>query len=468
MRWPIRNQILLPFVAIQVVTVAAIAVSFAWIAVRQVEEEITLRVSNVLSTLRTASYPLTPAVLDQLRSLSGAHFVVIDEQGAPTASTMAADDVWIAELSRQPWRASESEILGNLPTLTLDGERYFAGRVPVRRAPGPTTSVLVLYPVRSWALARWQAMFPPLAIGGGLLVLTVVASMETARRIGRRIQNVERQVGRIAGGDFAPVPMPGVDDELRDLAESINRMAAALDESMRSIRENERSSLLRQLVGGLAHQLRNALTGARASIQLHRRRCTSQDGESIEVALKQLTLTEEQIKALLRLTRGECGTPCPGVLGELLDETVSLVRPICAHRRIDFSYECGAMDARVSDADAIRGALLNLMMNAVDAARPGGAVGVRAEKGPDEGIVIEVFDNGPGVPAEMAEDVFTPFFTTKSEGVGLGLALARKATQDCGGALEWHRQDGLTVFRLALPRRAGVGPAVAGRAAVEA
>ncbi|MBW3542324.1 MAG: HAMP domain-containing histidine kinase [Planctomycetes bacterium] len=334
-------------------------------------------------------------------------------------------------------------------------KRYFAGRVQRREGFGKG-SVFVLYPERSWALARWQAMSPPLAIGGVLLLPTVIASVWIAKRIGGRIQTVGQQVSRIAGGDFTPVGVTSVNDELRDLAEGVNRMAVALDESMRSIRERERSALLTQLVGGLAHQLRNALTGARTSIQLHRRHCGSRDDEAIDVALRQLTLTEEQIKALLRLTRGESRPSSSASVSTILDETISLVRPVCAHKKIRFFYERGDVEWHVSDSDAMRGALLNLMMNAIEAAGPLGVVRVGSSREASS-VVIEVADNGPGVPMEIADDVFDPFFTTKDEGVGLGLALARKAAQDCDGTLSLHRSNGMTVFRLALRAEAVQG-----------
>lgn len=448
MRWPIRNQILLPFVVIQIVTVAGIALSSAWMAVRQVEDEITLRLANVLSTLETASYPLTPAVLEQLEKLSGAQFIVLDEQERLTASSMAATESVVSELAQQPWNALGSNIVESRSTLSLAGERYFAGRVQ-RRGSVETGTVLVLYPEKSWALARWQAMFPPLAIGGALLLLTVIASIWIAKRIGGRIQIVGRQVSRIAGGDFTPVRLTSVNDELRDLADGINGMAVALDDSMRRIRETERSALLTQLVGGLAHQLRNALTGARTSIQLHRRHCASGGDEAIDVALKQLTLTEEQIRALLRLTRGESRPSSPASVNTILDETISLVRPVCAHKKIEFVYERADVESQVFDADAMRAALLNLMMNAIEAAGPTGVVRVSARREVSD-VVIEVADNGPGVSIEIAEDIFAPFFSTKDEGIGLGLALARKAAQDCNGTLSLHQSHDMTTFRLTL------------------
>jgi signal transduction histidine kinase len=292
-------------------------------------------------------------------------------------------------------------------------------------------------------------MTPPLVIGAVCLCLTVALSIVVARVIGGRIQSVQSHVTRIAAGDFEPVPTSTMNDELHDLSDGVNRMAAALGVSMRNIRESERSALLTQLVGGLAHQLRNALTGARMSVQVHRRHCPKSGDEAIDVALKQLTLTEEQIKALLRLSRGESRPPVAGYVVKILDEAAALLTPVCTHQKIRFNVQREELELRVADADAMRGAILNLGMNAIEAAGPGGAVSIMASTSPDQ-LVIEVVDNGPGVPENLRDDVFAPFFTTKQEGAGLGLALARRAAEDCGGTLTLHREEGLTTFRLTI------------------
>lgn len=451
MRWPIRNQILIPFMMIQTVTVIAVAVSSAWIAVRQVESEIERRLDNVLMTLEAATYPLTPNILDQLNQLSGAEFVVYDQNGSLEAANLSGFNRSQFDSIRTRFELLEQDLIDERSIVEIDGLRYFAGFVRRKQGTGQGL-VFVLFPEQRWVLARTQAMFPPLAIGGVFLLLTMLASLWIARQVARRIQSVEHHVSRIAGGDFTPVPPTRVNDELKDLSNSVNRMAQALDNSMRSIRENERSVMLTQLVGSLAHQFRNSLTGARTSIQLHQRHCSVENDKSLEVALRQLTLTEEQIKSLLRLARGESGPPSPAPVSDVLDETAALITPVCTHQKIQFKYRRDERLPETADSDAMRGAILNLVMNAIEAAGPSGTVGMNAVLN-DSGISIEISDNGAGVSEEFLKDIFTPFFTTKQEGAGLGLALARRAAEDCGGTLSYHRREELTVFRLSIPHR---------------
>jgi signal transduction histidine kinase len=94
----------------------------------------------------------------------------------------------------------------------------------------------------------------------------------------------------------------------------------------------------------------------------------------------------------------------------------------------------------------------NVIGNAVEAAGPGGEVVVRLPAGAASDRVVEVTDTGPGPPVDIADKLFDPFVTGKDQGIGLGLAVAKQATDAHGGRITWDRRDGRTVFRIELPR----------------
>lgn len=420
-----------------------VAVTASWFALQQVDQEVSNRLKNVLTTVERATYPLTSNILEQLTKLSGANFVVYDTTGTVTGTTLH-DQENNQEITAIP---QLGEIPSQVSDLTIGEEEYFSGKVILQQNRG---TAVVLYPKDLLIAARWQAVFPPAMVGICLLILSPLTSFWISRRIGRRIQRVQRHVSRIAGGDLTPMPPVKSHDELRELSGSINSMVMMLDQSMKRLRDNERAAMLTQLVGGLAHQLRNALTGARVSVQLHRRHCPSSHDEALEIALKQLTFTEEQIKALLRLSRGESEITQPGDLGEILDEVVALVRPICQHKKISLLYERDQFRSTINDQDALRGAILNLLMNAIEATDSRGEIRVIVKTG-HERVDVDIIDGGPGVADEISENVFSPFFTTKPEGAGLGLALARQAAEDCDGSLTIATTSPST-FRLSIPR----------------
>ena len=200
----------------------------------------------------------------------------------------------------------------------------------------------MLYPETSWRQARWEAATPPLAVGLGTLGLMAAVTSWIAHRISGRIRGVQQQVARIAAGDFEGFdPGPG-GDEVQDLAGSINRMCDQLKQMQQTIRQSERTRLLAQLAAGLAHQLRNSLTGARMSIQLHAKRFPPRAGdETLDVALRQLAMTEEQVKGLLSLGRVERQPHAPCELGRLLGDVTLLVNPSCQHARVELAAPSG-------------------------------------------------------------------------------------------------------------------------------
>lgn len=450
MRWSIRNQILIPLIAIQGAAVCAITTTTAMSTARRSERQVTDRLNGVIETLGHASFPYTADVLAKMKGLSGAEFVTYSADGR------AMEMSFSRRIDPPPLRSipqmARVDALGDAPTVNLDGIRYFA--VPIRPSGGSGgTRLLVLYPETSWQQARREAVTPPLMLGGGALVLLVGVTGWIAHRISRRIRSVQHQVARIAGGDFETIGTFDQRDEVSDLAHSINSMCLQLREMRRTIQQSERTRILAQLAAGLAHQMRNALTGARMSVQLHARRCPAPEhDQSLNVAIRQLTMTEEQVKGLLSLGRDEHRAPgvCP--LDALLTDIALLVHPACEHARVVLDAAQGEKGLSAwADESGLRAVVLNLVLNAIEAAGSGGKVGVKT-KGRGESVAIEVSDTGPGPPEELVESLFEPFVTSKPEGVGLGLAFARQIALRNGGTLSWSQVDSETRFCLMLPR----------------
>ncbi len=454
MRSSIRNQILIPLIGIQAVAVTAATVTVATLAATRTEREILSRLNDVIDTLAHGNFPFTASVLSRLRGLSGAHFIVAQPTGE-IMETSLPDLDRLPESLRSVPQATHVESLDRHPAVLLAGVPYFAVSVPVRAGPR-SGSLVVLYPETSLRQARREAVMPSLLLGFGSLVVMVFVTGLIARCIGARIRRVERQVARIASGDFQELPIEGRQDEVGDLTVSINRMCLQLKGMRRMIHDSERARLLAQLAAGLAHQLRNSLTGARMSIQLHARRYPAPPGdETLSVALKQLALTEEQVKGLLSAGRIERGPPEVCDLGQLLEEVARLVDPACQHARVALNQERngarpGAVLDVLADRSSLRAAILNLALNAIDAAGPGGAVTLAARQDGDQ-VTVDVVDNGPGPPPELAETLCEPFVTSKPEGVGLGLMFAQQVAADHGGRLAWTRAGGETRFCLSFP-----------------
>jgi signal transduction histidine kinase len=454
MRLSLKNQILIPIVVIQLAATAAIAATTAWFSARRVERQVIARLVDLVETLDRANFPYTAGVLGKMHGLSGAHFIALDNDAAVATSLPESDRPRPSDLRAASVGRLES--LGASPRLTLGGRWYLAAAV---RSPGEGRGhrrLVILYPEADLLRARRDAAVPPLLLGLAALGVMASATSWTAHRISRRIRRVERQVARIAAGHFEEMEDGGAGDEVRDLVASINRMGEQLREQREAIRKAERAGVLAQLAAGLAHQLRNALTGARMSIQLHARRFPTQDRDpALDVALRQLTIVEEQVRGLLTLGRGERRRLAETDLASLVAEVASLVGPACQHAKVGFVCDTDDGPARlVADGPALRSAVLNLTLNAIEAAGGGGQVRLSVGR-ESRSMTIEVRDNGPGPPSELAENLGEPFLTGKLEGIGLGLALARRVAAEHGGQLSWNRIGDETCFRVELPREPG-------------
>jgi signal transduction histidine kinase len=330
------------------------------------------------------------------------------------------------------------------------GETYFCQAVPLRSEVGANRVMYLFYPETLWREAIHQAVAPALIVGGIGGAVSIALTLLATQRIVRRLRDLVRRTRLIAGGDFSAMTLPGRPDELRDLGQAINEMAEQLAKYQETLKASERLRLLGQVSGGLAHQLRNGVTGAKLAVQLHAR--AAPDAEELTVALRQLALIEMQLKRFLdlgketELNRQRCA------LAELVEESVALLRPRCQHARIELRWRKPEADVALCvDPHQLGQVILNLLTNAIEAAGPGGWVEVHVGAAQGAGFV-EVVDSGRGLDPQVAGRLFEPFVTSKPEGVGLGLAVARQIVNAHGGSLRWQRRGEATVFRIEIPQ----------------
>ncbi len=446
MRWPLRYQILFPFAGVMLAVVLGVSLLDAVLAARRTQRQIEHQLREVATTLQEANFPLTDAVLAQTRGLSGAEFLLIDKSGHLQAASL--DRVDLQALGSIP-DGNDRFRLGQ--AVSMGGRDYFHTAVTIApRAAGTAAMRLhILYPQDFLRLARWEAATPPLVVGGLLLVVVAALAFAIAGRLSRPILELRRQLSRLVQGDFQPLALPQRNDELRDLVGSVNSLGDQLAQLRRVIKRSERLALLGQLSGGLAHQLRNTVTGARMAVQLHERHCPGADRDSLDVALRQLSMTESHLQRFL--TAGRPATPRRGPcrLSAVIADVAALVAPACRHRDVELQLPDDADVELWADAEQLRQLLLNLVLNAVEAAGSGGWVRLEAES-PGESVTFRVLDSGPGIPAGVVEHLFEPFVTGRPEGIGLGLAVVRQIAEAHGGTIRLASQAP-TTFEITLP-----------------
>jgi signal transduction histidine kinase len=231
------------------------------------------------------------------------------------------------------------------------------------------------------------------------------------------------------------------------------------------LRRSDRLAAVGELAAGLAHEIKNPLTAlVTFSRHLSRRFDDPEFRQKFQAVVpSELERINGIVEGLLALARPARFTFKPLRLPTLVERAIGLYTTRIEAQRIEVRRDYGRdLPAIWADAEALYQALVNLVGNALDAMPHGGSLVLRAgwsdpvdapRAGPaGRRVAIEVEDGGAGIPPEVIERIFDPFFSTKDGGTGLGLSLTHKIIEDHGGAIDVRSTPGVgTTFRVVLP-----------------
>ena len=218
---------------------------------------------------------------------------------------------------------------------------------------------------------------------------------------------------------------------LRDMSE-IKRLEE-------QVRRTEKLAAIGRLAAGVAHEIRNPLSSIRGFAYLLGRGQGKEtpEREYADVMVREIDRINHVVTDLLNFSRPMTLEPESTMLPDLIDHVVSLVSADAKAHGVSIQVDCEpALPPRTLDPNQVTQALLNLMLNAVNAMETGGTIVIRASASPDgDGLEIQVEDNGPGINPDVQEKIFEPFYTTREQGTGLGLAMVRKIAENHDGGI---------------------------------
>jgi signal transduction histidine kinase len=295
--------------------------------------------------------------------------------------------------------------------------------------------------------------------------------------LGSRVEGVfsdADKLGRIVLDAFAlhqPIPQREIELEngrriqiaLDFIAERGERIGALLTmrdaESVRRI-ENEielsrRLAAIGRLTSGVAHEVKNPINSIVVHLELLREKMRAADPDTrrhLEVIEKEIHRLDRVVGTLVDFSRPVELRLLEFDLRRLTEDVVSLAAPEAARQGVSIETEFAEEPLPVrADGDLIKHAVLNVVLNGVQAMSNGGTLRVRAHRD-DAAAIIEVHDQGGGIAPEIRDKVFNLYFTTKQAGSGIGLAMSYRVAQLHNGALDFVTEMGSgTTFRLALP-----------------
>ncbi|HEX7448444.1 MAG TPA: ATP-binding protein [Pirellulales bacterium] len=222
------------------------------------------------------------------------------------------------------------------------------------------------------------------------------------------------------------------------LASNLKRQQHEQARLQDELRRSERLAALGKLLAGVAHEVRNPLAAIRSTVQLWQRLPEqSRSPESLDAVIRSVDRLNETVSQLLYFSRADGTAREPVDVNQLLTETLELFAAQAAAQRVTLLTRL-ASDLRVLEGSpaALRQVFVNLTTNALQAMPGGGELEVMTQRGSGGGALIEFADTGPGIPSEIEPHLFEPFFTTRPEGTGLGLALCREIITQHDGTIE--------------------------------
>ncbi len=367
----------------------------------------------------------------------------------------------------------------------IQREEYYFSRKPFRLQPldNPLkileieTPVFVEGSTRKWGSVKiglsledmeaeiQKTRLVLLAIGSAGLFAGMLGSLLLTRRIIFPLKRLADGTIQISKGDFTQKIDISSQDEIGELARSFNRMSEELlkaRESMESAHKKllhaEKLASIGRLSASIAHEIRNPLTSVKLNIQ---RIADSEyleelEQEHLEICQEGIRQIEKFIKELLSFTRLSEINVDTFSLEQIIDESLKVLSDAIDKKKINLKKEIQNNLPRVKvDGDRMRQVFLNLIQNAIEAVEEGGEIKISLDlaKWDDRsGLKVEVYDDGCGIMEKDRENIFEPFYTTKSSGFGLGLANARKIVEQHNGLIRVkERQQKGACFEVLLP-----------------
>jgi signal transduction histidine kinase len=390
-----------------------------------------------------------------------------EESGGPgrtVAEAISASDrdqvLKIARLAAATGKTLEQTLTSNRETLLIEA-------VPIEGPHGPTGS--------AWALRRlivipgsnrFRAYLLTAGLGAAAFAC-VILTLLVVRNLQSGVRKVETGLKGLEENLASRIPTDSDPDEIRRIADAVNRLGATLRENLEHekqiedrLRHAERLAALGRLVAGVAHEVRNPLATIRLRVQMCQRAAANlQVFESCAVALEEIERLNGMVNRLLSFAQPVQLHAEPSNLCRLVEQRLEIFREKAQHAGIrfvtNFSDTCATLQL---DRGRIAQVFDNTIQNAMDAMSDSGGtlwVSVLPEAKTSAGIeavCAEFRDTGKGMSPDVINRIFDPFFTTKPSGTGLGLSICHELVRAHRGEIQVDSIEGHgTTLRILLP-----------------
>ncbi len=331
-----------------------------------------------------------------------------------------------------------------------------SGSFSYREADSSRVASFVSLETPPWTVISTASMdefAPPFrgARRGDLLIVLLLAALVagvflvSTRRAMASLEALTKASERLGKGDLAPPLPPSGPDEGGRLSAAFGLMVGEVRQMLHRVEETRQMAIMGELASSISHEIRNPLTSIKLNLQgldqeAQAEGMSDSSVRSLRICLREVAHLEEAVRKILDLARTHPPVKVETSLHDTLSEAVELLQTQLDSHRVEVQVGFKAADDLVlADPEELKSVFVNLIVNAEEAMPEGGTVTIITENPSGEGsegtIRVRVTDQGPGVPEEVREQIFRPFVTTKTEGTGFGLAIARLAVPEHEGRI---------------------------------
>jgi two-component system sensor histidine kinase HydH len=330
----------------------------------------------------------------------------------------------------------------------------------LRQVTGPSGGLLHelslrLYYVPILLSAYW------FGVGGGLVVAFISATAYVNHMLPNAPKFDAARYAEVVVFHVVAVTVGVLANAQRRVTARYQRAAETLESANRDLRESheeirriDRLKTVGEIAMGLAHEIRHPLASIRGALEIIEARSVtdSPEAEFSQLAMSEVQRLDRLVWEFLTYARPHDPELRAVPLHEVVAQVVRLLRVEAERARVVLDVEPAETPIEVLiDPLQIEQVLLNVVLNAIQATPPGRRILVREQLDVRQAL-IDVIDQGPGIPSDHLSAIFNPFFTTREQGTGLGLAIANRIVVAHQGSIDVHETSGRgTCFRLHLP-----------------
>jgi len=272
-------------------------------------------------------------------------------------------------------------------------------------------------------------------------------------RVQDMAQHLDRDMGTVslvADGDIQ-----SLEEQMKFIVQRVEQAAQQLRQQQRDLLRTEQLSQVGQLAAGVAHEIRNPLTGIKMLVEaaLRPRLPRPLNEEDLQIIFREVKRLEQTVQSFLSFARLPTPQIAPCDLRNIIKQAWDLVQARAREQHVKLVSNVPPDPVMAAiDAGQLTTVLVNLFLNALDVAQPDDTLEARLLSNDNDTVELSISDNGPGIPPAIMDRIFQPFATNKPHGTGLGLYLSARILEEHNGSISVrNREEGGASFTIKLP-----------------